>query len=182
MQWLSEEIGDKLVETEETYLVNGTGTNQSKGLLTYPRSTDPDKTRTFGTLQKMVAAIATAIAADELIDFRAKLRKNAVWVMDSNTAANLQKLKNADGDYIWRDALKAGDPDTLLGRPVVYVETMPDISGGVAPIAFGDFKRGYYIIDHETGVRIRRQHHRNRFLQGVHRQIPRRWCGGFQCH
>lgn len=159
MQWLSEEIGDKFVETEETDLVNGTGSNQSKGLLTYSRSTEPDKTRTFGTLQKMVAATATAITADELIDFRAKLRKkyrkNAVWVMNSNTAANLQKMKNADGDYIWRDGLKAGDPDTLLGRPVVYVETMPDISGGVAPIAFGDFKRGYYIIDHETGVRTR---------------------------
>ncbi|MDK9356715.1 phage major capsid protein [Lelliottia wanjuensis] len=159
MQWLSEEIGDKFVETEETDLVNGTGTNQSKGLLVYTRDTKDDKTRAFGTLQKMVAASATAVTADELIDFRAtlrkKYRKNAVWVMNSTTAAQLQKLKNDIGDYIWRDSLKAGDPDMLLGRPVIYVETMPNMSGGNASIAFGDFKRGYYIIDHETGVRTR---------------------------
>ncbi|EIR2646002.1 phage major capsid protein [Salmonella enterica subsp. enterica serovar Enteritidis] len=159
LEWLSEEIGDKFVETEENDLVNGTGEDQSKGFLTYSRSTDTDKTRTFGTLQKMVMASATAITADNLIDFRASLRKKyrkkASWVMNSNTAAQLQKLKNNNGDYIWRDGLQADDPDTLLGRPVVYVETMPDIAAGAAPIAFGDFKRGYYIVDHKTGVRTR---------------------------
>ncbi|EGE5137095.1 phage major capsid protein, partial [Escherichia coli] len=62
----------------------------------------------------------------------------------------LQKVKNANGDYIWRDRLQAGDPDTLLGLPVEYLEFMPD-----NVIALGDFKRGYYIVDHETGVRTR---------------------------
>lgn len=157
--WLSEEIGDKFVEVEDDDLVNGDGDGESKGLLVYPRDIKDDKTRAFGTLQKMVAASATDITADELIDFRAKLRKKyrkkASWVMNSNTAAQLQKLKNENGDYIWRDGLQKDDPDTLLGRPVVYVETMPDIAAGAAPIAFGDFKRGYYIVDHKTGVRTR---------------------------
>ncbi|EFR2313539.1 phage major capsid protein [Salmonella enterica] len=159
LEWLSEEIGDKFVETEENDLVNGTGTDQAKGFLVYARSTDTDKTRAFGTLQKMVTASSSAITADELIDFRASLRKKyrkkASWVMNSNTAAQLQKLKNANGDYIWRDGLQGDDPDTLLGRPVIYVETMPDFGAGAAPIAFGDFKRGYYIVDHKTGVRTR---------------------------
>ncbi|MCM5281114.1 phage major capsid protein, partial [Escherichia coli] len=66
-------------------------------------------------------------------------RKNAVWVVNSTTAAKLQKVKNANGDYIWRDRLQAGDPDTLLGLPVEYLEFMPD-----NVIALGDFKRGYY--------------------------------------
>lgn len=159
LEWLSEEIGDTFVETEENDLVNGTGTNQAKGFLVYPRTTDTDKTRDFGTLQKFVTASDTTITADELIDFRAtsrkKYRKKSSWVMNSNTAAQLQKLKNSNGDYIWRDGLLADDPDTLLGRPVVYVETMPDIAAGAAPIAFGDFKRGYYIVDHKSGVRTR---------------------------
>ncbi|HAN7674427.1 TPA: phage major capsid protein, partial [Escherichia coli] len=91
-------------------------------------------------------------SADMLIDLkftlRNKYRKKAVWVMNSNTAASAQKLKNATGDYIWRDRLQAGDPDSLLGLPVEYLEFMPD---GV--IAVGDFKRGYFIVDHETGTR-----------------------------
>ncbi|EAR9442233.1 phage major capsid protein, partial [Salmonella enterica] len=81
---------------------------------------------------------------------RAKYRRNATWLMNSNSAAEVQKLKNSNGDYIWRDRLQAGDPDTLLGLPVEYAETMPD-----GQIAIGDFKRGYFIIDHETGTRTR---------------------------
>jgi HK97 family phage major capsid protein len=46
-------------------------------------------------------------------------------------------------------------PDTLLGRPVQYLETMPDAAAGEAFLAVGDFKRGYFIVDHTTGVRTR---------------------------
>ncbi|SPW64600.1 putative major capsid protein of prophage [Escherichia coli] len=75
--------------------------------------------------------------------------------MNSSTAAALQKLKNQSGDYVWRDSLKEGAPDTLLGRPVYYLESMPDIGKGKTPLAVGDFKRGYFIVDHETGIRTR---------------------------
>lgn len=116
-------------------------------------------TRAFGTIEKMVAASGTAITADELIDIlyklKAKYRKNAVWVMNSGTAGTLQKLKNENGDYIWRDSLKEGAPDMLLGRPVYCLESMPDIGAGKAPLAVGDFSRGYFIVDHVTGIRTR---------------------------
>ncbi|WP_333854154.1 phage major capsid protein [Leclercia sp.] len=156
--WLTSEVTDTFAETEEDDFVNGDGTKKSKGFLAYTREATSDKTRAFGKLEKMVTAAAT-IAADELIDLlfklKAKYRKNAVWVMNSQTAAALQKLKNSNGDYIWRDRLVAGSPDMLLGQPVQYLETMPDIGVGKAPLAVGDFKRGYYIVDHTTGVRTR---------------------------
>ncbi|HCT2070527.1 TPA: phage major capsid protein, partial [Klebsiella michiganensis] len=122
--WLSSEISDTFSATEENDFVNGDGTKKSKGFLSYPRAATSDKTRPFGTLEKMETA---AVTSDGLIDLlyklKAKYRKNAVWVMNSNTAATLQKLKNGNGDYIWRDRLVAGSPDTLLGRPVQYLET-----------------------------------------------------------
>lgn len=153
LSWLTDEIKDTFVETEEIDLISGNGTKKAKGFLTYPQAAQADKVRPFGTLEKMTV---TAITADSLIDLLFKLkkkyRKNAVWVMNSNTAATLQKLKNGNGDYIWRDGLKAGDPDMLLGKPVHYLENMND-KGAV--VAVGDFKRGYYIVDHETGVRTR---------------------------
>ncbi|OCG10995.1 capsid protein [Gilliamella sp. App6-5] len=153
LSWLTDEIKDTFVETEELDLINGNGTKKAKGFLAYPQAAQADKVRPFGTLEKMTT---TAITADSLIDLLFKLkkkyRKNAVWVMNSNTAATLQKLKNGNGDYIWRDGLKAGDPDMLLGKPVHYLENMNDTG---AVVAVGDFKRGYYIVDHETGVRTR---------------------------
>lgn len=153
LSWLTDEIKDTFVETEELDLISGNGTKKAKGFLAYPQAAQADKVRPFGTLEKMAA---TAITADSLIDLLFKLkkkyRKNAVWVMNSNTAATLQKLKNGNGDYIWRDGLKAGDPDMLLGKPVHYLENMNDTG---AVLAVGDFKRGYYIVDHETGVRTR---------------------------
>ncbi|MHA3614465.1 phage major capsid protein [Yersinia enterocolitica] len=158
MGWLIEEISDTFIETEETDLVNGDGTKKAKGFLSYPRAATGDRTRPFGTLEKMVAA-GNAPTADELIDLvfklRRRYRKNAVWVMNSNSAAMLQKIKNGNGDYIWRDRLQAGDPDMLLGHPVRYLENMPDAEPGKPVIAIGDFKRGYFIVDHETGTRTR---------------------------
>lgn len=154
--WLSSEIADTFTITEEGDFVNGDGTKKAKGFLAYPRTTDNDKTRPFGTLEKMET---TAVTSDGLIDLlyklKSKYRSNASWVMNSNTAATLQKLKNGNGDYIWREGLVAGSPDTLLGRPVQYVETMPDASAGQPFLAVGDFKRGYFIVDHTTGVRTR---------------------------
>ncbi len=73
--------------------------------------------------------------------------------MNSCTAAQVQKLKNGNGDYIWRERLQEGDPDMLLRLPVHYLEFMPE---GV--IGLGDFKRVYFIVDHETGIRTRPGH------------------------
>ncbi|MDC9583394.1 phage major capsid protein, partial [Xenorhabdus sp. PR6a] len=149
--WLTSEIADTFVDTEETDLVSGDGSKKAKGFLSYPRDSQADKARAFGTLQKLEVA---TLEADSLIDLKFllknKYRKNAVWVMNSTTAAKVQKLKNGNGDYIWRERLQAGDPDMLLGLPVHYLEFMPD-----NVIGLGDFKRGYFIVDHETGTRTR---------------------------
>jgi HK97 family phage major capsid protein len=156
--WLTSEIADTFTATEDEDFVSGDGVKKAKGFLSYPRAATGDKTRPFGTLEKMVTASA-APTADELIDLlfklKSKYRKNAVWVMNSNSAAALQKLKNGNGDYIWRDRLVAGSPDTLLGRPVYYLENLSDAEAGEPVLAVGDFKRGYYVVDHTTGVRTR---------------------------
>lgn len=156
--WLTSEISDTFTATEDEDFVSGDGVKKAKGFLSYPRAATGDKTRPFGTLEKMVTAGA-APTADELIDLlfklKSKYRKNAVWVMNSGSAAALQKLKNGNGDYIWRDRLVAGSPDTLLGRPVYYLENLSDAAAGEPVLAVGDFRRGYYVVDHTTGVRTR---------------------------
>jgi len=102
--WLTDEISETFTETEEVDLTSGDGNKKSKGLLTYERTTENDKVRPFGKLQKIEVAGAANIEADTLIDafytLHSKYRKNAVWVMSSTIAAALQKLKNKNGDYI----------------------------------------------------------------------------------
>lgn len=91
----------------------------------------------------------------------APYRQNATWLMNSQTAAVLAKMKDGQGNYIWRESLLAGEPSTLLGRPVEIDENMPNIAAGALPIAFGDFNRGYLVND-RIGVRVLRDPYTNK--------------------
>ena len=66
-----------------------------------------------------------------------------------------RKLKDADGNYIWQPAARLGENASLLGYPVTEIETMPDVAANSLSIAFGDFQRGYLIVD-RAGVRVLR--------------------------
>ena len=74
--------------------------------------------------------------------------------MNTNTAAVVCKLKDAMGRYLWTDSIVAGQPPILLGYPVTTAnEDMPDIASDSLAIAFGDFRRGYYVVD-RLGIRV----------------------------
>ena len=65
------------------------------------------------------------------------------WLMNDDTALHLRKLKDDDGNYLWN-----ANTDSILGKPVVISEYMPDIEAGSKPVAFGDFSY-YWIIDRD---------------------------------
>ena len=75
--------------------------------------------------------------------------------MNRKTQAAIRKLKDADGNYLWQPPAAAGQPAALMGFPLVEAEEMPDAAANETPIAFGDFARGYLIVD-RTGVRVLR--------------------------
>jgi HK97 family phage major capsid protein/HK97 family phage prohead protease len=94
---------------------------------------------------------ASAVKADGLIDIFYALapayRQRGTWMMNGSTLAAVRKLKDGQGQYLWQPALTAGQPETILGRPVVEAVDMPDIAGNAYPIAFGDFSTAYRIYD-----------------------------------
>lgn len=51
------------------------------------------------------------------------------------------------GNYLWSPGIAGAEPPNILGRPYVDAPDMPDISGNAFPVIFGDFKRGYLIVD-----------------------------------
>ena len=134
-----------------------------RGILSYDTCLLADGNRPWGVIQHVNTGAAGAFAssdpADALINLvyslRAPYRPNARWLMNLATAGMVRKLKDAEGRYIWGEALIAGQPPTLLGFPVEIDEEMPAIGANSLSIAFGDFSQAYIIVD-RPGIRLLR--------------------------
>lgn len=160
--WLANEIAIEFARAEGMAFINGSGSNQPEGFLQAVTSTAEDGVRPFKTVQYLGSGDATGFdSAPEakLIDLIHSLksghRQGASFVMNSATLATVRKLKTADGAFLWQPGLVEGQPDRLLGYPVVEAEDMPDVASGEFPIAFGNFRHGYLIAEH-TATRILR--------------------------
>lgn len=72
---------------------------------------------------------------------------NGRWALNRNTLGNLRKLKDLQNGYIWQPGLTAGAPPTILGAPYVEVPDMPNQGANTFPIAFGDWKKAFTLVD-----------------------------------
>ena len=160
-EWLASEVEDAFAAQETTAFVTGDGTNKPKGFLAY--DTVADASHAWGKIGYVLSGAAGAFAstspADKLIDLiyapKAQYRPNGRFVMNRKTVSAVRKFKDADGNYIWSPATRPGETASLLGYPVTEIETMPDVASNSFAIAFGDFQRGYLIVD-RAGVRVLR--------------------------
>lgn len=131
-------------EGEEAAFLTGNGVGKPKGVLVDAQT-------------GVTTAAATAITADELLDLfyalKSGYRKKATFLMGDSTEKVLRKLKNATtGDYMWQPGLTAGQPNTLLGRPVELSDFMPAVAADAKAIAFGDFSQ--YTIKDTLGMQM----------------------------
>lgn len=160
-QWLAEEVQTAFAEQEGAAFVHGDGVRKPRGFLSYARVANASWSH--GKLGYLATGAAGAFAvsnpADTLIDLiyavKAGYRSNARFVMNRATQSVIRKLKDAEGNYLWQPGIAAGAPPTLLNYPVTESEDMPSIETDATAIAFGDFKRGYLIVD-RLGVRVLR--------------------------
>jgi HK97 family phage major capsid protein len=159
--WLASEVQIVFAEQEGAAFVNGNGTTQPKGILGYTNVAEGSWA--WGNLGYIASGAAGAFASsnpsDELLDLayapKQAYRANASWVMNRKTEAAIRKFKDSTGNYIWQPSVVAGQPATLFGFPVVVAEDMPDIAANSYAIAFGDFARGYLVVD-RVGIRVLR--------------------------
>ncbi|WP_233451334.1 phage major capsid protein [Pseudomonas monteilii] len=169
--WLNAEISREFSEREGNAFLLGDGVNKPKGLLAYPLVTTGDATRAFGSLQKLVSGTAGAFDGDDLISLihalKAGYRANGRFMMGNLTVAYVRKLKDSEGNYLWRPGLEAGAPSTLLGYGIVENEDMPNVAADANSIAFGDFKRAYTIVD-RIGTRVIRDNLTNKPYVGFY--------------
>lgn len=132
------------------------------------------------TIAEIINGSATAVNADKLIGMMYALpqqyRNNGSWLMNGTTLGVIRTLKDTNGNYIWQPGLQAGQPSSLLGRPVIEDPTMPDIANGADPIMYGDFNRAYRIYD-RVGMSILRDPY-TQATKGLVRFHARRRVGG----
>ncbi|MGJ8562209.1 MAG: phage major capsid protein [Alphaproteobacteria bacterium] len=159
--WLADEVRDVFAAQETSAFVNGDGVNKPYGLLS--NTVQAESVHTWGNLGYVATGTdgdfdATA-PIDALLELiyapKPRFRPGASFMMNRRTVGQIRKFKDADGNYIWQPSVSAGQPSSLLGYPLTEVEDMPDVDSGSLSIAFGDFRRGYMIVDRQ-GVRVLR--------------------------
>lgn len=165
--WIADEVQIEFAEQEGAAFIMGDGVNKPKGFIGgYNPVLDANFTEAGGApgYVKTGAAGAFLSAADgdeenNLIDLvmalKAAYRSNARFVMNRATLGTVRKFRDADGRSFWQPSTQAGVPSLLLGYPVLEAEDMPDIADDAFPVAFGDFNRGYQVVD-RMGTRVLR--------------------------
>lgn len=186
-QWLADEVSITFAEMEGAAFIAGNGVNKPRGLLSY--DTVLDTSYAWGKLGYVVSGVASAFTdnthngADAMTDLvysiKQGYRQNARFLMNRKTQAAVRKLKSKTEElYLWQPSIQVGQPATILGYPVTDDDNMQDAtSGGNFPIAFGDFQRGYLIVD-RMGVRVLRDPFTNKPY--VHFYTTKRVGGGIQ--
>lgn len=156
--WLADEVSVEFNEQESRSFISGDGVGQPKGISAYTMVANASYA--WGKIGYIAGGHATLLNnPDKLIDLQHALksvyRNGAVWLMADSTVNAVRKLKDGDGNYIWRPGLTEGAPDTMLGKPIEIDDNVDAIGGNKYPVFFGNFKRAYLIVD-RLGVRVLR--------------------------
>jgi HK97 family phage major capsid protein len=160
-EWIASEVEQAFAEQEGAAFVAGDGDNKPRGFLDYDSVAEGDWE--WGKLGFVATGVDGGFpdegAVDPLIDLvyalKAGYRQNGVFVMNRRTQSAVRKLKDGDGQYLWQPPANAGGRASLLTFPVIEAEDMPDMAADSLSIAFGDFRRGYLVVDRQ-GVRVLR--------------------------
>jgi len=165
---MNSEFVEQFAKAEGTAFVSGNSVGRPQGIL---------ENSSVGN----TAGPNDAIDANSLITVahtvKAEYSRNGTYVMNRSTLASVRKLQDGSGAYVFQPGLyQMGVGSSILGHPIVEATDMPDIADGAKPVIFGDFRRGYLIVD-RTSLSIMRDPF-TQATSGNVRYIARRRVGG----
>ena len=139
------DVAEDFAQIEGAAFISGNGVKKPFGFLN-----DAD-------IEVVNTGVADNITADSLIDITGTIKDgyNAVYTMNRKTLADIRQLKDGSGAYLWASGLAAGMPNTINGERYVSMIDMPDIASNALAVSYGDFRRGYYIVDRVGMTMIR---------------------------
>lgn len=181
--WLADEVNIAFNEQEGAAFVTGNGVKRPKGILDY--TAVANASYAWGSLGYIATGNASSFAGsnptDSLIQLfyalKAGYRNNATWLISDAVMGTVRQFKDGQGNYIWAPPTGVDMPATILGKPVATDDNMQALGANAYPIAFGDFRRGYVILD-RIGTRVIRDELTNK--PNVQFYITKRVGGGVQ--
>lgn len=158
--WVMRKIGDKFSRDEAYTFISGTGSEQPRGILDYPRHTAYPDTYERGKIGTRESTASASVTVKDLIDFQADLlepyQANARFAMHRRTFAHIASLDDSQGrPIIDPNLLRTGNVNILLGMPVVMMADIPPIAANNPAIFYADFRQFYTIVD-RFGIRMLR--------------------------
>lgn len=157
--WLASEVDGEFALQEGAAFLAGSGVNKPTGILTYVTGGANAAAHPWGDIKTVASGAAATLTAESIIDLIYALPEEytgeARFVMSRTTQAAIRKLKDGDGNFLWQPSMQAGQPATLSGYSITSMAGMPGIAANSTPILFGDFRRGYMIVD-RMGIRVLR--------------------------
>lgn len=131
-------LGEDFGQKEALAFVSGNGVLEPEGVLV------------AAGIAETVNGHATNLSADALISLLyalpATYRNAGAWAMNGTTLGIIRRLKDGNGNFLWQPSYQLGQPETILGRPVVEMPDLPDVVANATPIVYGDWS-GYRIVD-----------------------------------
>lgn len=165
--WLQEEVGIAFTEEEADAFINGDGNKKPRGFLQYTKVADASYA--WGKIGYILSGQSAGFKTDGsgydalvtlMHSLKSGYRNGAVWLMGDATLAELRKVKDADGRYVWLPpTVDAGM--SVLGKQVEIDDNMPALEASSYSLAFGNFNRGYLIVD-RMGTRVLRDPYTNK--------------------
>lgn len=169
-----ERLAFKFAAAQENTFLNGNGNSKPLGVF-YASANGISTARDVST-----GNTTSAIAADNLFEVKYALKEQyrggAQWIFHRDAVKMIAKLKDGEGQYLWRPGLAAGQPDTLLNLPINESEYAPNtFTTGKYVGILGNFR--YYWIAEMFGMEIQRL---NELFAQTNQIgfIGRMWCDG----
>jgi HK97 family phage major capsid protein len=143
VQILGRDLGTALAMEFERDLMLGDGTGDPQGLVV------------ASAAGKTVANTA-AINMDAIIDLQHSItppyRKNATFLVNDTVVSTLRKLKDTTNNYLWQPSTVAGQPDTLMGKPVFSDPHIAPPGASAKVAVYGDYS--HFLVRVVRGIRV----------------------------
>ena len=155
--YLAMQAGRALGNAFGAHCITGTGSGQPRGILA---DATVGVTAPAGVLTGLGNQSQPGEGADLLIDlFHSviapyRMSSSCRWIVNDVTAGIIRKIKTADGQYIWQPSVIAGQPDTILGKPVLTDPNVPTPAANAKSVIFGDMSQ--FFVRLAGGVRFER--------------------------
>jgi HK97 family phage major capsid protein len=144
MIYVTNLLCDIFLSAENNAFINGNGIDKPMGIVTAVNS---------GAISSVTSA-NSSIDLDSVMNLyyslNEKYTNDAAFIANRSTIHAIRRLKDSNGQYLWMPGLLSGKADTLMGTPIFTTSEMQDATKGSVAMIYGNFGRGYQIIDRST--------------------------------